>query len=299
MKTAILISGQARTFARCFDSQAHHVYRKFADPHFFVSVASDEDRAQMDQLAADFPNVHVEAVEQPSSEALGLVDVGGGTAPGRFGSIIPADAPSDKWHRYTAALDHAPHPTQGSIGGVLRQFWQLQRAWKLLTAHAKPGDFSAFVRLRPDSFFRQFTLDHDMAFTSAVLVPWWGSWGGVNDRFALIMSPKTAEHYFNTFDEIDNMIAEGCPFHPESLLAFNLERARVPVLRVLGAEFCALRKKGDHRHDDEAIYVPGDALRYIQSRAAMPRAIPQVNHAQAPSQIVTKAPAGAFGRVPR
>lgn len=59
-----------------------------------------------------------------------------------------------------------------------------------------------------------------------VLVPAWGSFGGFNDRFAM-MSGQLSDLYLRRFDKIPSWLEEGRPFDPESFLAFALSSASV------------------------------------------------------------------------
>ena len=59
-----------------------------------------------------------------------------------------------------------------------------------------------------------------------ILVPAWGSFGGVNDRFA-VMSGQLAERYLRRVENIDSWIRQGKPFDPEKFLAFSLEGSRI------------------------------------------------------------------------
>lgn len=54
MSTAILISGQLRTFAETYLNQKWQVYRHFADPYFFITVQDKGDTTLLDKLRADY-----------------------------------------------------------------------------------------------------------------------------------------------------------------------------------------------------------------------------------------------------
>jgi hypothetical protein len=50
-----------------------------------------------------------------------------------------------------------------------------------------------------------------------LLPPWWGKFGGVNDRLA-IMGSKPRSITSTPGQVIDQLLAAGCPFHPETLV---------------------------------------------------------------------------------
>jgi hypothetical protein len=230
MSTAILYTGQARTFKRCFASQYWNVLRKMPEPHFFCSVADDEDAGDMELLRTKFEHVFIEKLEQPV--------------------IMEPD------HHL---VDHAPYRISTSVQGVLRQLWALSRGWNFMQVQAGAAEFSRYVRIRPDLFFHRcepptWRLQYHEAF-----LPWWGGYGGVNDRFA-IMGPDAAKAYFTTFEKLSTLFSIGCPLHPESLIRASLEAAGCVIREKLSAEFSCLREDGQRVWPE---YVPADLYRYL------------------------------------
>jgi hypothetical protein len=59
-----------------------------------------------------------------------------------------------------------------------------------------------------------------------IQAPAWGSFGGVNDRFA-VMSGELAEHYMGRVENVDAWVRIGKPFDPEKFLAFSLEGSKI------------------------------------------------------------------------
>lgn len=213
MKTAVIYSGQARTFGQLFENHWWHVLRKLEDPEFFVSVQDDAQAADMTRLWEKFPpdRVHIEYVEQPT---------------------LPDPAPESKWLNL--------YPRSSPAQSVLRQLWALNRA-RLFSVHA-----DLVIRLRPDLAFARFEMPRhrDISHLSCH-TPWWSRWGGVNDRVA-VMGCDAAFHYFTTFTKIDRLRALGCPFHPEQLIAASLEDGRIEPSHTLAAEFITVRLDGSH-----------------------------------------------------
>jgi hypothetical protein len=239
--TAIILSGQMRTFARCYPSQKWAVYRKFDNPHFFVSCADDEQAESAELLKKDWANVHIEKVTPPE---LTLPD--------------------------KSFTEHAPYsitptktPGVSPLQGIMRQLWHLSRAWKF--TNERTGDLEAFdtvIRCRPDLHFHKFKFDvpvyEDDAYT-----PWWGTYGGVNDRFA-VLGVKAAKAYFETYENVPALLAAGCSFHPESLVAASLEKGGFHIEDNLTAEFGMFRLNGELQHME---IIPGEIARYSATYA--------------------------------
>lgn len=206
MKTAVFYSGQARTFASCFPNQYWMVLRHLPDPHFFVSVANDDQAVAMTSLSLRFKNVNIEYVKQPD---------------------FPEAA------EYARMYAHSGYGISARPQNIMRAFWGHKKAWKMC---AKPQEFAMFVRIRPDLYFQEYE-GRPWPMGSECMTPPWGSYGGVNDRFA-ILGGLAADSYFTAIDALDLLLAHGCPFHPETLTRAALERGgHVRVSQKLVTEF--------------------------------------------------------------
>jgi hypothetical protein len=244
MSTAILISGQLRTFARCWPTQRWHVLRHFADPHFFICVQAQPDWSQIlqpliDEYGAD--RVHIDLKGDP-------------------------DLSSHLTPQLSAAYHLAPYANAAPAQQLLLQHWYQQECWKFFERltkddqHMSPslGEFASIVRLRADLWFHSFKDPKDPFLNppprayvfgsggNVCYTPWWGRFGGINDRFA-IMGPEAAVSYFTVFDQIPSLLASGCPFHPESLVKANLQRGNVHLHETLRTEFSTERLNGERR----------------------------------------------------
>ncbi len=212
MKTAVIYSGQARSFGRLFENHYFHLLRKLPDPEFFVSVVDDEDAPSMARIRERFdtPLSHFEAVTQPN---------------------IEEPPPDPKWL--------PGYPPSVPPQAILRQLWHLNRAWEFANL---TGDFDWVIRIRPDIAFHRFVGFGPISSNQAV-TPWWSRWGGINDRLA-VLGQRAAEAYFTTFQRRQILWDFGCPLHPETMLATSLEEEGVRISHTLAAEFCTVRKDG-------------------------------------------------------
>lgn len=210
-RTAVIYSGEARTFAQVFANQYYHVLRHLPDPEFFVSVQDDAQAADMTRLWGRFPadDIHIEYVEQPT---------------------LPEPAPDPKWLNL--------YPPSAKPQAILRQLWALNEAWGFYQSETKV-EHKLVVRIRPDIAFARF----EMPSINRCFTPWWARWGGVNDRLALLDQPA-ARHYFTTFTKIERLRALGCPLHPEQLIAASLRDGGIEPSHTLAADFITLRLDG-------------------------------------------------------
>lgn len=250
MSTAILISGQLRTFAKCWPTQRWHVLRHFADPHFFITVQTPP----ADQTAAS--GVLAQLCEEYGGDRVHL-DFR--TDPDLSEHLTP---------QLTAAFRQAPYANAAPAHQLLLQHWYQSECWKFFQATSRRDaetqsqnlsasaplraiQFDTIIRLRGDLWFHSFSDELDgfsrTPHVNECFTPWWGRFGsGANDRLA-VMGPAAARYYFTVFDRLHELLESGCPFHPETLLGAAMEQGSVDHRPILGAEFSTLRLNGDMR----------------------------------------------------
>lgn len=251
-KTAILISGHMRTFARCLPTQHWHVFRKFPNPAFFVSTVKDRDSDSAELLRKYYPNAQIEIEVVDAQPEIPL-------------PVQPLDPTWTVGRMYS----HEPYGISVHPQAVLRQLWQLDRCWTLFVERSAAvmtvggdgktvdieSDFDTIIRIRPDLWFRNFVmpnciitlpdgtygfaLDKRNPFVSHASTPYWGRFGGINDRLA-ILGVKAAQAYFTTFSQMKALISDGCPLHPESLIKASLQKSGCTVNDTLICEFSKL-----------------------------------------------------------
>lgn len=237
-RTAILISGQVRTFASCLANLNWHVFRHFDNPTFFVSCADDAQAADAYLLEGYFKDVHIERVTQPT-------------------------LPEPSFN----LCKHAPYtPTPNNatvIQPILRQLWHYKRVWDFMQEKSD-GNFDTFVRCRPDLFFHRFDLPA-LPGPNQFLGPWKATCGGVNDRFSL-MGKNAAMAYFTALDRLPEFLKAGCPLHPESIQQAAMDAAHCHISNTLMAEFTCIRLPGSGEHVPLLEY-PGELARFIKATA--------------------------------
>lgn len=218
MSTHIIISGHMRTWKTCAHTFKWHVARHLPQPfHFYISTIEDEDFESWKETKRLFPDSKVicdSVKRQPD---------------------IPEPAEPVRFEPYARSV----HLQQ-----VLRQLWQLNAAYEFYSAQGDAEPL-CLVRLRPDLFFHSFSFPYLPAANEA-LTPWWGRFGGINDRFA-ILGPLAAKQYFWTYAKLDALQKMGAPLHPESLIKGSLQFGGCNVRENLFAEFSTLRKDGQMR----------------------------------------------------
>lgn len=241
MSTAILYSGQARTIARCHPTQWWHIHRRFSDPHIFVVWQKD---------------ANAEAGVHLLKNRYGKDRV--------FAKLI--DDPLDLPMIPLSYGEFAPYANAAPHQNLMMQHWYQEEVWKFYKAQNL--DFPTVIRQRGDNFFHSFDPNYAMLMhwrdgenvrygvdptipvsANVCFTPWWGRFGGHQDRFA-IMGPAAAAAYFTIYSHIQDLLNAGCPFHPESLLKARLESAGVRVLETLRAEHSTLRADGQIRQPE-------------------------------------------------
>ncbi len=220
MKTAVLISGQLRTFKKCYPTQKWQIFRHYEpDIHFFVACCDDDQAADSALLLADYANVEICRLPDPDN----LPDV-----PIQKGAFAP----------YANATSHPK---------LMLQHWGNKKVWEFFASKADVESFDTVIRIRPDLWIHRFTpprFEEGEAMTA--FCPWWGKFGGVNDRLA-IMGSQAAFCYFNVIDAIPRYLEKGCPFHPETLVAEILRESGMGINHNLMTEFSTERMDGTRR----------------------------------------------------
>lgn len=200
MKAAILISGQCRTLDVCLPNLKAQIFRHFPEADLWVSVASGADAVQADLFTTLGMNVRLlEVVEQPVLDERdyrqrsegGLYSIGEGSTDTTI------------------------------VQRILRQAWHLHRVY----AHAAASgeDYDAYIRLRPDQWFVFGAAGFPIITPETAAIPWWGGFGGVNDRFAMLGTAAAKAYCW--WPNLDALLAGGCRFHPETLTKVALESA--------------------------------------------------------------------------
>lgn len=223
MKTAILISGQMRTFKKCYPTQKWQIFRHYEpDIHFFVSCCNDAQADDAELLRSDYASVEIEKVDDPDN--------------------LP-DIPKEKGV-------HAPYANATSHAKLMLQHWGNQRVWSFFCQHADWESFDTIIRIRPDLWIHRFQPPYGTIYFAvnplAAFCPWWGKFGGINDRLA-VMGRTAAQHYFTTYEAIHDLLEKGSPFHPETLVSENLRRNGITVSNTLMTEFSTIRMDGSQR----------------------------------------------------
>ena len=225
MTTAVLISGQMRSFARCYPTQRWQIFRHYeSDIHFFVSCSDDSNAKSAELLREHYENVAIAPYNDPILPEI----------PIEYGQSAP----------YANA---APHPN------LLLQHWGNLEVWKLFKSNWGTIAFDIVIRIRPDLFIHKFEKPKDV-FPMDARCPWWGKFGGVNDRLA-VLGIDASESYFTTYNRILGLLKNGCPFHPETLVKASMELDKVNISNTLMTEFSTMRMDGQQRFPE---YIPPD-----------------------------------------
>lgn len=219
MKTAIILSGQFRSGLQCYPSIKKHILDKVGDYDVYAGIVLDGDAAD---CCIYNPKI-MRFIEQPTLDEKNYI--------------------------------HRTGRQVYGVQGVLRQLWLLSEAYYLLEKSGVSYDW--VVRLRPDT---QFFSDIEIPMperSEGVHIPTFHNWWGYNDRFAYMPSYH-AKSYFDRFHNLDEYVAGGGIFHPETHLKWTLDTAQIPVYRTF-VEFDTVRKDGT-RFPPERYFACGDII---------------------------------------
>ncbi len=243
MKVALIYSGGMRSFDKCWQNHRWFVWRHFPGAKVYCVTEQDEDAHKAQMLKAHFTaGAEVRYVKQPEM-------------------VMPAGCPAS-WTPGQPYM-HEPYHISVPPSAVMGQLWMLREGWRLYEEGGEQADL--VIRIRPDLWFHSFEKPHGIPTGEKIPIvlesgawieppetgsfawtPRWGRFGGSNDRFALL-GPKAAQAYFTAYDNIPDMIKEGAPLHPETLVDYAMTRNGVTVNRNMKADFSTLRKTGEMR----------------------------------------------------
>ena len=241
-RTAILLTGHMRTFDRCLPTLYHHVFRHYPAADYFISTVDDADAPKVHLLRDYLAARQVYPGGQPPFIAIDIL-------PSQPVLPLPAGCPPEDTYTPGVPFMHEPYAISVPPQAILRQLWQLNQAWAhFCTAVQADGrqisDYTTVIRVRPDSYFHSFE-NNFRHLACAALTPWWGRFGGINDRFALL-SLDAAEAYHTTWRYLDQLVADGCPLHPESLIKQQLSDRGIILFDNLAAVFSTLKQIDGH-----------------------------------------------------
>jgi len=205
MKVAVLVSGQCRTLDICLPSIQRQILAHFPLADLWISVADGPDADQASLLTKSGLRVRLlEKIVQPTLDERDYRQRSAG------GNYLIGEGPEDRT----------------IVQRILRQAWHLRRVYECAAASGE--NYDVYVRLRPDQWFLVGAQGLPEVTSKNAIVPWWGSFGGVNDRFA-ILGKQAAEAYC-WWPRLDQWLEEGCRFHPETLTKYALMRAGCKIV---------------------------------------------------------------------
>lgn len=194
MTTAVLVSGNMRTLDVCYPTIERHILKRLLGGFdCYSSTALDEDYLKVDLFR------------------------------GVLGMTEPQPMMDEKNYQQRIGL--------GCYGVqvVLRQLWALRRSWQVMLMAGVPSA-QWIIRLRPDCWFHNDIEDLNECDPACIYVPTFHNFYGLNDRFAF-GGYDAMKVYCNRLDTMDDYIASGGIFHPESHLKWTLARAGIEVRR--------------------------------------------------------------------
>lgn len=219
MKTAVIITGQTRTFRHCWRGQYWALYRKLPDPSFYVTVEDEPGCEDMELLLERYPadRVHLNFVKTPEN--------------------LPV--PDESY------ADHVPYMRSSPSERLVRTFFNLHEAYKFYCETKNKGEpATLIVKMRPDVEFHDFTMPARLPKDNEVFGCWWSRCGGINDRLAFL-GRSAAASYFNIYPRLQELLEIGCSLMGEPLSMAGLDADGVVVHHVLLAMISILKQDKD------------------------------------------------------
>jgi hypothetical protein len=173
----------------------------------------------------------------PLSDEAALAELIARKAEGRLASV---EVQVGRNFAMELALQVQTYP-ETNIENVIRMYRGIRRCndMKLRRELASGRRYDHVIRTRADvQLASPLDLGRFMPLTREFIVfPENGHWrGGLNDQFAFGASEKM-DIYSLVIDYIPEHCANGCPFHPETLLRFHLNRMQImPILAPITAQ---------------------------------------------------------------
>lgn len=236
MKTALLLSGHTRTLPECLPSLTRELFAPLAalgpvECYFSTVEDADAPKAEVLRGVKHFTRVEIERLPaQP--DCIAELRAAGCT--------LPAE-----WVRGRPYLGER-YPISVHPQAVARQLWHLQRVHRFfLEVQPLTPTHDLFVRVRPDLEIDALTLP-GVPSPRGAWTPWWGRFGGINDRLALL-GAEAAPAYFTAYSKIPSLLKAGHPLHPETLLRTVLAQAGAVIHDRLPALFSTRRPGGELR----------------------------------------------------
>ena len=199
-KIALCLSGQIRTFDKCFPSLKKHIL-DIVDCDVFAHFCYNNDVSNSNLSVIDF------------------VDI-----------IIEKDIKLDN-KEYASRM--GPGLTPQYVQQILQQFLSITKCNNIKSRHEEINGFKYdwVIRARTDALFKcdispisfQGTKKDILQLDNGcVYIPSFACYGGYNDRFAFGNS-KNMDTYASLSSHVDDYFDNGRPFHPESLLKSHLD----------------------------------------------------------------------------
>jgi len=218
---ALCYSGQIRNFKECFPTHLKHIIQCNRDRYNFYIFGHfwNDNSLHGQNYWSDFADRDGYSLDNVLSFIQCNPDSYICEKPMDFKSNLIPDS-------------RFPHPIQNTLS-MFSSMNGVNLA-KNAFAHKRNLKFDITVRLRTDLYFSQ-NLDFDKFDEKYVYVNadyyYQHTEYSVNDIFAIGNDVNMCK-YFSVFQNINQLVAEGCAINPECFLGFNLQRHGVPIHKI-------------------------------------------------------------------
>lgn len=116
--------------------------------------------------------------------------------------------------------------------GTISMYYKIEACNSLKKEYEKENNmlYDCVIRYRSDLYLDQsFPLDHNTNLT-AVHVPMYGNFGGINDQLAF-GSSSLMDNFCSVYSNLDNLLQAGANLNPEKLLMSQVNYHSIPIIK--------------------------------------------------------------------
>jgi hypothetical protein len=197
------------------------------DLRYHLILGTESEGANRDEL--------VETLAKTSTDRMGVYVKTYTDQPSSFGT-------AEMERRSSRLRNPYPRRPRKSVNNHLRLLGLLAKVMPELDSDVNIFVRADLVAIGPIDLGSYISLAHD-----SIVTPSWHTWGGVNDRVAVVPQHLTAK-YFGRLSGAGDLLRSGQPIHGETFLARALEGT--PVRAVMEDKFARTTPRGGVRQEN-------------------------------------------------
>lgn len=216
MRTAVIMPGHLRTFAINYPNHRWMLHRHLGELDFYIATEPDERHEDWKVLLQHHPadRIHVVYLAPPDG-------------------LVEPDPTLDQFAPYPRTMTRQPGLTNNQ--SLMRALWGLARMGDHILDRGRAHDYDQFMLCRGDFFIHHFDPPRVTPRENECFISWYGNYGGATGIG--LFGWRALAGYLHTHDRLNELLAAGCPLHPECLVAASMELNHAVVNRTLAIEW--------------------------------------------------------------